>query len=266
MNQQNSEREYRYQLASTEARAFVREAEQYMSLDVHNKDRPVSYTRTTYFDAPNRALAKSCHEHVTHRLRVRQYASSTTTRDEPRFERLAFLEFKKSSGATRVKSRYGTHPEALKNMLFGNSSATEEAEREALESEPTLGEFAKAIRRNEYQQVFSTWYRRMSLSCPNVRITIDENVHFCSPQPIGMAGTSARPNHTFNVLSGRIVEIKLAGATPPWLATAMTALPATSTPSKFQRGLAAIELPSRKSIAGTRPLSLIPTPSSLPHD
>lgn len=267
MNQHNSESEYRYQLASAEARALVRLAADHLSHDVYNPKNPVSYTRTTYFDTADRALAKSLSEPVTRRLRVRQYASAPTTVAEPLLDSSAFLECKDSSGLRRLKTRYRTRPETLRALLTGSLATVSEEDMKALRAQPRLYEFVRAIRREEYQPVFSTWYRRVSLSTTGVRITIDENVNFCGPQAIGDVGTRARPKHTFDLLAGRIVEIKLTGAAPSWLANAMVSLPSVATPSKFQRGLSAISLPSRRSIAGTRPLSVLaPSTSPSPHE
>ena len=69
----------------------------------------------------------------------------------------------------------------------------------------------------------ATWYRRLCLTGEGrrVRITLDENLTFCRPQPIGDAGALAAPNASEIVAAfpARVLEVKHCGEMPVWLRT-----------------------------------------------
>ena len=88
----------------------------------------------------------------------------------------------------------------------------------------------------------TTWYRRSSLTGENgrVRITLDQGLSFCEPQHLGDAGDVATPSEVIARGPARILEIKLHGEPPAWLARATAGLVAAPSFSKFQMGMVAL--------------------------
>jgi len=175
---------------------------------------------------------------------------------EPTLDSIAFLEFKESSGNRRHKTRHGIGSEDLRKLLRPQTEMDAD-EAHSLKSKQPLYALARGIRSGEFIPVFSTWYRRMSLSCAAVRLTIDENVTFCRPLGIGVAGNAARPGTAIDMMEGRIIEIKTMGAIPQWLSGEMHYLSDCDTPSKFVRGLAATRRPKHNDFASTKPLAIL---------
>ncbi len=88
----------------------------------------------------------------------------------------------------------------------------------------------------------TTWYRRSSLSGENgrVRITLDQGLSFCEPQPLGDAGEDATPGEVIARGPARILEVKLHGGPPTWLECATAGLAPAPSFSKFQMGMVAL--------------------------
>ena len=249
------EHEYRMLLSSAEARHVVAAASAHLKLDVYDALQPVAFTRTTYFDTAAQELWGDEIGGASRRVRVRQYAASRLPESMPRFVGPAYLEYKQSVGTERRKLRYSSTPEKLRSLLNGGEIDANDLTR--LHKAPEIYQVAMRIRSGELAPVLSTWYRRVSLSEGDLRLTIDENVAFCPPTRIGNVGEDAEPTKTANVISGRVVEIKLSGTMPRWLEDTITPLAGAESISKFRRGMESQLLPTTGSMNATRPLTIL---------
>ena len=251
MNGPIVEHEHRFLLTSQEARQFVRAVSARLTLDVYDALRPVAYSHTTYYDTPKRELWNDELTGAGHRVRVRQYASAEDPTSEARFADRVYLELKSSTDSRRQKLRFPFLPEQLRDLLQEGSTAD-------LPDSSTARALVTRIRTAELSPVFSTWYRRMSMSQGKVRVTIDENVAFCPPCAFADAGQAKSPSDALGMITGRVVEIKVRGAMPDWLATAMASLGGSESVSKFRRGMQILLSPSRDKMNSTRPLTALP--------
>lgn len=233
------EHEYRYLLSSPSARQLVDTVSKHLSLDVYDSSRPVAYSHTTYYDTPNQSCWLGELSGSGERVRVRQYASAATTTSQPIASSLAYLEFKRSADSFREKIRYSRPCAELRELLSRDSISP-------LPAQKLARELATQIRQGELSPVFSTWYRRISMSQESVRVTIDENVVFCQPSAIKNEGEGLNPPATCGRVSGRIVEIKHRGVIPHWLEKATERLSGAESVSKFQRGMKILLAPSGK--------------------
>jgi SPX domain protein involved in polyphosphate accumulation len=90
----------------------------------------------------------------------------------------------------------------------------------------------------------TTWYRRACLTGEGgrVRITLDEHLTFCRPQTLGTVGALVRPRGDEVIATGpaRILEIKLWGDMPDWLAHAVDGISPAPKFSKFRTGMMAM--------------------------
>ena len=90
----------------------------------------------------------------------------------------------------------------------------------------------------------TTWYRRacMTAEAGRVRITLDEHLTFCRPQQIGTVGcvVGPRPEDVIATGPARVLEIKLGGGMPDWLARALDGLRPAPQFSKFRMGMIAM--------------------------
>jgi SPX domain protein involved in polyphosphate accumulation len=90
----------------------------------------------------------------------------------------------------------------------------------------------------------ATWYRRLCLTGDGrrVRITLDENLTFCRPQPIGETGALAAPREREVVAAfpARVLEVKHCGEMPFWLGQALESLQPADSFSKFRMGMTAL--------------------------
>lgn len=254
------EHEYRFLLLSSEARRFVALASEHLKQNIYDVDRPVAYTRTTYYDTEDRRYYRRV-GNVNRRVRVRQYASAVTPTSSVKLCGPVFLEYKESSGAQRRKLRYCTTTPDL-NRLLGDRWIRD-VERQSLKQLPEVMDAALAIRAGVLKPIFSTWYRRMSLSHEGVRLTVDENVAFCPPMAMGAQGQCAEPDECLSLIAGRIVELKVTGALPSWLSSALQQLEGTESVSKFRRGMEIIANPGLRPIHSTRPLTVLAPTSPL---
>lgn len=251
-NSPQGEQERRYSLTSSEAWALIAKAESHLALDVYDERRPVAYSLTTYYDSVDSKFYEGAKNGVNQRVRVRQYAASENPDSHPVIGPSAYLEFKESVGVSRRKLRYASDPVALAGLLAGTPS--DEQEKDLQASSPELYEFAIAIRSGELVPVFSTWYRRLSMSDREVRLTIDENVTFCGSMPLLPAGEPASQNAPFDLVSERILEVKHEAAIPEWLKSTVESLSRAEIPSKFHRGMVTLRSSKRRSFSATRPL------------
>ena len=105
----------------------------------------------------------------------------------------------------------------------------------------------------------TTWYRRHSRSAEGgrVRITVDEELCFCRPVPLGAVGQAARPAQIVGRWRERVLEVKSHGPLPGWLAPLLDRLEEAPGFSKFRAGMALLLEPRGGHPAVTvRPLTL----------
>jgi hypothetical protein len=248
------EHEQRYILTRTQAVAFYAAVGPRASLEVYDRERPISYTRTTYLDSDDFSYFRSCDGPVARRLRVREYASAASVAEPPVLSGICFLELKQNAGTTRSKIRLSAPPAFLRALIERQNLPVSAGGRFDLgvpvSSTVDGGEPLAALRalQNELSERrmaprLSTLYRRACLSGEGgrVRITLDENLTFCRPQPVGGAGALAPPADVIASGPARILEIKLWGEMPEWLSRAVEGLSPAPSFSKFRVGMLALK-------------------------
>ena len=237
------ETEQRFLLTRAQTVAFLRAVSTHTVPELHDCARPLSFTRTTYLDSVDLAYLRSCAGRVARRLRLREYALASTLVEPPLLTGQCFLELKQSAGAVRSKLRLEAPRYTLERILDGSIEANEaiisiaDADRQA-----ALAALRAEVAARRPVPCLTTWYRRSSLSGENgrVRITLDQGLSFCEPQRLGDAGDDATPGEVIARGPGRILEIKLHGEPPAWLARATAGLVAAPAFSKFQMGMVAL--------------------------
>lgn len=175
--------------------------------------RPITYHRTTYFDTPDHAYFRGAGT-VARRIRVREYATACVAGASPTLMRPCFLELKQSHHGMRSKQRLELEAPEVDNHLtrFGG---------------PGL------------QPCLTTWYKREALTdgTDNVRVTLDSDLAYCPPQPIG--GPCIAQPAAFARAGSLVLEIKTWGFIPSWLAALLTTLEEATNFSKFRAGMQA---------------------------
>jgi hypothetical protein len=238
------EHEQRFILTRAQAAAFYAAVGPRALLELYDDERPISYTRTTYLDTDDFTYFRSCEGPVTRRLRIREYAAAARLGETPVLSGSCFLELKQNAGTSRSKIRLEA-PSAVMQALLGGVSGSP--------PDPTLDSIeplrAAGILRHELTAAgrmaprLSTLYRRTCMSGEGgrVRITLDENLIFCRPQPIGSPGQPAPARDVIATGPARVLEIKHWGDTPDWLARAIDGLSPAPTFSKFRVGMLALK-------------------------
>src|SRR5262245_40400492 len=97
------EHEQRFILNRAQATAFYAAIGGRASLELYDRERPLSYTRTTYFDTDDFAYFRSCDGPVARRLRIREYAAGKRLGEPAVLSGICFLELKQHAGTTRSK-------------------------------------------------------------------------------------------------------------------------------------------------------------------
>ncbi len=125
------------------------------------------------------------------RLRVRQYALAATMDEPPVLSGIGVVELKQHLGASRSKVRLAATP-------VGDRRAVERSargHRARAQRRPAGSLVARELAIPTMAPRLSTWYRRVHLITPEapVRLTLDEGLLFCRPQPVGIAGLPAAP-------------------------------------------------------------------------
>lgn len=229
--------------------------EPWLELDVYDAERPVAYSRTTYLDTDQQDFYRSCQEGpVARRLRIREYAAAARLDELPELTGMPFLEYKESSGARRRKARFAAPPDVITALIDGKELP--DVWHRQLAQEPEIQAFEAAFREQLLAPRMTTWYRRVSLSAPGVRVTLDEGIWFCPPVRPGNAGEPATPELAAAGGPGRIVEVKVQDQAPPWLVEAMDGLTESTHFSKFVAGTATL----RSSRRAARRHTTIPIP------
>ncbi|HXJ18972.1 MAG TPA: VTC domain-containing protein [Polyangia bacterium] len=236
--------ELRFLLTRGEAARFLEGAAGRASKTTYDPDRPISYTRTTYFDTADAAYLSSPAGEPARRLRVRQYASARAPGEAPVFSGVGYIELKQHLGTARSKVRMAATAGEIAALLRDPLAAVGAPVTSGRSPSP-LQTLAQELAIDTMGPRLSTWYRRTCLTVAGqpLRITLDEGLQFCLPQPIGRAGRLATP-HAREVVAAfpaRILEVKHCGALPAWL----DALLAGSRPvpahfSKFRIGMEAL--------------------------
>jgi hypothetical protein len=233
--------ELRFLLTRSETARFLEGAGTRAVLTTYDPEHPISYTRTTYLDTVDAAYLTSSVDEPARRLRVRQYAFAAATEEPPVFSGVGFVELKQHLGASRSKVRLAATAAEIAALLNAPALAAAGAA-----SNDPVAIIARELAIPTMAPRLSTWYRRMCLTAPDaaVRLTLDEGLQFCRPQPIGRAGPPAAPapREVVAAFPARILEVKHAGKLPGWLEQLLGALrPAPLHFSKFRMGMQALE-------------------------
>ncbi|HEY6475211.1 MAG TPA: VTC domain-containing protein [Polyangia bacterium] len=231
--------EQRFLLSRTEMRRFLEAIAPRAAVEIYDPERPISYTRTTYLDTNDLAYFSSPEGAPARRLRIREYAVAASVTDEPVLSGVAFIELKQHEGAARSKMRLSATPAEIARLI-----ARHEVHQPSPEATAPWSAIALELSLPTMAPRVATWYRRLCLTAEGrrVRITLDENLTFCRPQPIGDAGTLAAPRGREIVAAfpARVLEVKHCGEMPVWLQPALAALEPADGFSKFQMGMTAL--------------------------
>jgi hypothetical protein len=238
------EHEQRYLLTRAQAIAFLTGVKPRVTLELYDRARPLSFTRTTYLDDDAFTYFHSCAGGIARRLRLREYALAATMQEVPLLSGSCFLELKQSSGTTRSKIRLAAPPRTLERIIASDPAV--ELPRLPVPGAEQLA--ALAALRTELAPAtlrprVTTWYRRTCLMAEQgrVRITLDQDLVFCQPQRLGEPGEAAIPNDIVARGPTRVLEVKYWGDEPDWLRRATSELTAAPRFSKFRMGLLALE-------------------------
>jgi hypothetical protein len=244
--------EQRFLLTRSQVASFFASVAQRARLETYDEGRPISYTRTTYFDTDALDYFRSCAGEHACRLRVREYATASSLEDAPVLSTLAFLELKQNSGADREKLRVTAPPAVLRRLIQRRTLPPLAEGGLALDGDLAL--LQRALGAETLAPRLTTWYRRTCVTAEEkrVRITFDENLSFCRPRPVSRLGTdigievAPRPNDVIAAGPPRVLEIKYCDELPDWLAAAVAGLRPAAHFSKFRVGMIAL---SRKETA-----------------
>lgn len=235
--------ELRFLLTRSEAGRFLKALDGRAQVATYDPEHPISYTRTTYFDTADSAYLTSSVSEPARRLRVRQYAVAEAADEPPVFSGVGFIELKQHLGASRAKVRLAASADEIAALLKDPRAALAGAD-DALANDPRAI-VARELAVPTMAPRLSTWYRRVHLITPDmpVRLTMDEGLLFCQPQPIGRAGLpgTPAPRDVVAAFPSRILEVKHAGILPAWLQQLLGGFRAAPTHfSKFRTGMEAL--------------------------
>jgi hypothetical protein len=251
--------ELRYLLSHGEMRRFLDAIAARTAIEIYDPDRPVSYTRTTYLDTDDLTYFRTGDRAPARRLRIREYAVAATPKEAPILSGVAFVELKEHDGPARRKVRLAASPAEIAQLL------AERGVGPASSMTAGQAELARELALPTMAPRLATWYRRICLTADarRVRITLDQNLTFCRPQPIGDAGSPAAPREreVIAAFPARVLEIKHCGEMPLWLAPALEALQPADSFSKFRMGMTAL---GHAREAGQEAEGLAPEPAASP--
>lgn len=181
-------------------------------------DRPVAYSRTTYYDTPDLAYFRSGQHAVARRLRVREYAHAACLDEVPVVGERCFVELKQSAGGMRSKERVEVGAAAVP------------------------AELARLSGERELLPCVATWYRRRALTddAGDLRVTLDDRLLLCRPRPLGAPFHDLAPGELYGLGPEFILEVKSWGRPPAWLACALASLKEAVGFSKFMLGMTAV--------------------------
>jgi hypothetical protein len=211
------ELEYRYVVDRGAAEGVLRRAASHLAPQIHDPDRPVAWCRTLYLDTEDGAFLKTFRDGATTcRVRIRQYAAATDLASPAHISGgAAWLELKRSWGIERDKVRVELDAGDVDRVLVGEVPSPETIAR--LEGTPLLAGVVAGMAAGRIRPRLLTWYRRWSLGGPALRITLDEAIAYCMPEPMVASGQAAEPRSVVAREALTVLELKLAGLTPAWL-------------------------------------------------
>jgi hypothetical protein len=254
------EHERRFVLTRAQAVRFMAAVGPHVTLELHDRTRPIAYTRTTYFDTEDLTYFRSCQGPVARRLRLREYALAPDLGQTPTLTGACYLELKQNEGDARSKLRVAAPPELISRLVerqggragdAGGESPTLDARHKAedlvldqlVEHTVALQAIERELSQHRVEPRIATWYRRVSLAGNDggVRITMDDGLTFSRPRPPGHAGEPAMPGPEVIAYGPpRVLEIKFLGGPPDWLAAAAEDLTPLAHFSKFRMGMTAL--------------------------
>jgi hypothetical protein len=239
---ESSEHEERFILTRAQVTRFFAAIGGRVTLETYDRGRPIAYTRTTYFDTDDSVYLRSCDGPIARRLRLREYAMAASLEDAPVLSAMACLELKQTMGTARSKVRLQASPTLLRRLI--DLKGQRDPAFASLEPLSALATMEQQLSIPTMAPRLTTWYRRASMSAESgrLRITLDERLTFCRPQHVGVVGAEIAPSPDDVVAPGpaRVLEIKLWGDRPVWLAWALHGLEPARGFSKFATGMTAL--------------------------
>jgi len=193
--------EYRFVLDRATGEGVLRRAAAHLAPDVRAPERPVTYCRTLYLDSEDGLFLRSFTGGATAcRIRLRQYAAASDRTGEATVSGdAAFLEIKRSCGLEREKLRIAIAHDQLDGFLAG-------------------------LAERKLRPCLLTWYRRWSLGRAPLRMTLDEGIAYCLPEPPAAGAARAEPRAVIARDALAVLEVKMTGPVPGWLEKDMEAL------------------------------------------
>lgn len=224
--------EHRFRVDWMQAQAFLGCVAGRLTADTYDPDRPAAFLLTTYFDTADNRLFNSSGNVGRARVRLRQYASAVTGDAPAMLTDTCAFEVKLSIFESRRMARVVGSPRDLQRLLHGG------AWRDPRLTElRALRHAARAVGTGKLRPVLTTYFRRLSRSAPGIRVTLDDQVSFARPMPLGQPGQRAEPGDVFRRLDQLVLEVKLSAAPPAWLTDAMRLIRLTGRESKFHDGM-----------------------------
>ena len=261
--------ERRFLVDPDEAGRFLAAIRPSMPLCLHDPARPIEHVRTTYFDTDELTLFRTQSADSSWRVRVRQYASSTSHGASALLGSACALEVKEVAASGRRKLRAVGAPIDVWGLLHGRrmDAAGEEpvARRAGLHARMAAGSSParlqdllltrslaapldharRAIAAGALRPRLTTWFRRLTYAGCGARVTVDQMIEFARPVAIGAPGEQAAPGDVVGRGPPLVLEVKLRVAPPAWLAAAMQRLLVSTQFSKFRDGMLAFGLADR---------------------
>jgi hypothetical protein len=208
-----AQRERKYLVDASGARSLLAEATARLQPLVRRERSPYTYVRTTYYDTADAMYYRSGFDPVSRRLRVREYASAEAGSELPWPADVCYLELKQSTNGRRAKARVPMRPDEVAARLA-------------------------RLHDLSYAPCVSSLYRRVAFGDDDgrMRVTLDDRLLFCEPATIG----SPFDFSSRQVLASGppfVLEVKLWGTAPRWLARRLSLLVEAVGFSKFTAGM-----------------------------
>jgi hypothetical protein len=245
---QDARSEHRFVVSRALAEQVMAQVEARLAAEVHDPARPISHTRTTYFDTPRQALFRSLSPDC--RVRLREYGAAAPADATPRLSEISFLELKSIEGSWRTKVRlrlpagHGLHcPDRFRA-----------AWQRLLVDLPAGFALPHGLRDADLVPRVTTVYRRRAWVSDDgaLRVTLDADLAGTSPILVAEAPERFTPGTAIGFGQDRILEVKAVGAVPGWLERATARIGSSISFSKFRWGVAAlypVEEPGACSVA-----------------
>lgn len=216
------ERERKFVLTSASADAFLERAGAHLQVLVHDRSRPVAFTRTTYLDTEDLVFFRTSDAAVVRRLRIREYAASTSPGRRPVAAGRCFLELKESGAAARTKVRLEAPPAVVTRIV--QEGRLHPSAAAYLRFDPrTAVLLDEALAVGPLFAWVATYYRRTSFVADqgHVRVTLDSGISYLRPGPLAALGAPLEPRPVIEHGPERVLELKYTGDPPAWLDEAL---------------------------------------------